>query len=191
MVDQHLRWNEHCNYITTKIRKMFYKFYQLRNILDQKLLTILYGALVESILRYCIVIWGAAYNNALHNLMVCQNSILKIIFNKDKRHHTELLYKVHKLLNIRGLFIYSCLNKIPKIPNIVLLHNYETRSTFNNSLVAPFYLKSHSQRNVFYYAPKYYNLLPTSIKELKLTKQYKNKTKEFILNNYDKFNRII
>ena len=55
---------------------------------------ILYNTLVQSILRYCIVIWGGLYDNALYNLAVCQNTILKIILKKDRMYPNNLLYSL-------------------------------------------------------------------------------------------------
>lgn len=188
IIDQHLRWSEHANFTTAKLRKMFHKFYQLREFLSIKMLTILYKALVESVLRYCIIIWGGLYENALHSLKVCQNTILKIIFAKDNRYSTEKLFTETKLLNIRGLYIHSCLNYINKIPDLLsVLHIYQTRAISNESLQTPLYLRSHTQRNVTYFTPKFFNLLPATVIKFKNTKLFKHKTKSFILSNFKKF----
>lgn len=194
IIDQHLKWNEHANYLTTKMRKLFYKFYQLRDILSRKLIKILYMSLVESILRYCIIAWGGLYQNAMRNLSVCQNTILKIIFRKEPMFSTVQLYKDTGVLNIRSLYVYCCLNYITKISELrpAISHIYQTRSITNELLQIPLCNKSVSQRFITYYAPKFYNILPDSIRYLLYNKKkFKIETKAYILTHSDKFIQVL
>lgn len=178
--------------MTTKIRKLFYKFYQLRDILNIKLLKLVYNALVESILRYCIIIWGGSYNNAIHNLEVSQHIIIKIIFKKENKYSTDLLYNETGLLNIRSLFIHSCLIYLTKIDCLLVAHEYTTRSIANITLQVPLQHKSHTQRFITYFAPKFFNILPLNIKLLQRNiKKFKIKTRNFISANYKLFERIL
>lgn len=188
VVDQHLRWGEQCHCVSTRIRKLYYRFYQLRDILSKQLLKIVYGALVESILRYCIIVWGGAYNNALHELMVSQNTIMKIIYKKNRRYPTNNLYGEANVLPLRALFVHCCLNYLHKIEEILPKseNKYNIRSM---ALIrTPLYIKSHTQRIITYFAPKFFNMLPENIKKyLHLKKKFKILTKTFIQNNYLKF----
>lgn len=52
---------------------------------------IVYKALVESLIRYGIIIWGGLYNTALKQLNVIQNFILKIINKKEKRYPIAII----------------------------------------------------------------------------------------------------
>lgn len=192
MVDQHLRWTSHADHLSSKIRKLYYKFYQLRDVLNRKFLRMLYSALVESILRYCIIVWGGLYNNSLKNLSVTQNTLLKIIFQMNRMYNTQLLYKQTEILNIRGLYIRSCLNYLPKINKLyqTITHRYQTKSNINDLLQIPFYKKSHNQRYFMYFAPKFYNLLPSRIRALP-SHLYKKEIKKYISQNIDLFLNII
>lgn len=193
IIDQHLRWNEHANYISSKIRKMYYKFYQSREILNKKILIILYNALVESLIRYCIVIWGCLYKNALKILSVCQNTTLKIIFRKDRMYPTTLLYKNYNILNVRSLYVLCSVNYITKIKHLcpTISHNYQTRSNFNELLTIPSCSSSITQRFITYYAPKILNMLPSSLRNLiSNKKQFRNQTKKYILQNSEKFIKL-
>ena len=59
-IDEQFSWKEHIKYVTNKIRKVIYKFRELRNILTFNSLKAVYYALVESITNYGIVVWGSA-----------------------------------------------------------------------------------------------------------------------------------
>ena len=56
-----------------RIRKLIYKFYILREIMNEKLVIIIYRALVESLFRYGIMAWGGAYISKIRPLQVIQN----------------------------------------------------------------------------------------------------------------------
>lgn len=191
-VDQHLRWDEHVVSVTKKIRKLIYKLYQLRDILNAKTMLMIYNSLVESILRYCIIIWGGIYKNYLHKLQITQNYILKIILKKHRRYSTELLFKDNNILNIRQLYIFQCLlwtYKSPEISNVTSLYN--SRSEVNRNVITPFYKKSRTQRFIYYLGPKFFNILPPSIKAKTKSNEFKKEINIYIKNNPQIFQNIL
>ena len=105
LIDQNFTWKEHISYVTTKIRKLIYKFYELRHVLSLSTLKMVYYALVETVLNYGLVVWGSAGVTILNKLQVAQKYIIKIIQFKNKRFSTELLFKESQLLDIRQLHI--------------------------------------------------------------------------------------
>ena len=175
MVDQHLRWGVHSEYLTNRLRRIIYKFLI---ILNRKNLIITYTALAESIIRYGITVWSGLINNALNHLEIIQNTLLKIIFNKKKRYPTELLYNETDLSSVRKMYTYECLLWMFKSPSNLINHNYGTRWNTNLSIQVPIFRKMHTQRFIFYYGPKLYNMLPANIKNIKskykLKKQSQN-----------------
>ena len=83
-IDQNLKWIEHIKYLNNKIRKIIWKFYQLRNILPAPILKTVYYALAELVLRYGISIWGGAFPSNLEMLKITQKYLIKIILFKNK-----------------------------------------------------------------------------------------------------------
>lgn len=187
ILDKHLRWNVHCNYINKKMRYLVYRLYQLRDILDKKLLKMVYMSLVESILRYCLVIWGGGFNNSLQNILITQKFILKIIHKKNRTFPTDRLYKIAEVLPLKALYIHACINYLPKIQHLLpkIPAHHTTRSVL---LRTHLYIKSHTQRIVTYFAPKFYDKLPINIKSLINNKrQFSIQTKKYIQKNYNTF----
>lgn len=185
MVDQHLRWNKHIEYLTKRLRRLVYKFYQLRDILNKKNLIITYKALAESIIRYGLIIWGGLYNTTLRNLEVIQNTIIKIIFKKNRRYSTEMLYKDADLFNVRKLYVYESLLWMCKAQeHSRYYNNYDTRGNRNLPVEVPFFRKSHTQRFIFFFGPKFYNKLPAKVKNIKNKGRLKKELKIFVEINY-------
>lgn len=190
-VDQYLRWNEHTEHLSKRLRGLIYKFYQLRDILDNKNLIMVYGSLAESLIKYCITVWGGLYKNSLHNLQVIQNYILKIIFKKQRSYPTKMLYEETGLFNIKGIYAYQCALWVYKNDLLsVTSTSYQTRSAQRQSVQVPLVKKSHIQRFVFFYGPKIYNLLPPEIKNIKNSNAFKKQLKLFISANFDTIKTI-
>lgn len=190
IVDQHLRWTNHVENLTNRLRRLIFKFYQIRDILSKKNLLMVYDALAESIMRYCIITWGGLYNTLLHNLEVIQNTLIKILFKKEKRYSTELLYDNTGLFNIRKLYTYQCLLWMFKTPTSYRNHKYGTRAIANQSVNVPFCRKSHTQRFVFYFAPTLYNMLPVKIKNITNKHKLKKELKSYVNQNFNNIKSI-
>lgn len=191
IIDRNLKWDQHVLRLTSNIRKLVYKFYILRDILSKKLLTCVYRALVESLIRYGVVVWGGLYQNSLNPLNVVQNYILKIINRKNKLFSTNLLYSV-EILNARSIYcLMTCsyIHKATKLKQFVN-HNHETRSNTNRLLQLPNNNTSKKLRSFLYLAPKMYNMLPLELRSLPSLKIFNKKCRVFIFNNFDKFEML-
>ncbi|KAF0762995.1 zinc finger and BTB domain-containing protein 14-like [Aphis craccivora] len=57
-----LKWKNHIQYITNKLRKLMYAFKTLTDILEFKTIIVVHQALIESIISYGISIWGGTYD---------------------------------------------------------------------------------------------------------------------------------
>lgn len=191
VVDHHLRWNEHVNSVIKKVRYITYKFYILRGILTKKSLLVVYNALVESILSYCITIWGGLFNNVLRNLQVVQNTILKVIFKKPRLHATSALYAESRLLDIRNIYTYNCLLWLYNNKDYARVENiYMTRTMANQHIIVPLVKRAHLQRFVFYLVPHFYNLIPQELKTIGNKNKYKRKLKSYLLDNPSVFRQF-
>src|SRR3989441_299275 len=69
----------------------------------------LYFALVYPRILYCIENYANTYLSYLHDLMVLNNRILRILQHSKKSTHTQDLYICHKTLPIDKLFKYQIL----------------------------------------------------------------------------------
>lgn len=188
IIDCYLKWDHHILKLTNSLRKLIYKFYILRDILSKKLLFIIYKALVESLIKYGIVIWGGLYSSALTQLNVTQNYILKVMNKKEKLFSTNLLYD-EKVFNVRSLYIHSVCSYVHKIEGLrkYVNHCHLTRSRTLNKLQVPISHKNINQRFIGYLGPKFYNLLPGHIKEVKNLKKFNLACRNYIFVNNTKF----
>ena len=183
-IDKYLRWDKHVEYVTTKLRKLIYKFLQLRQILNRKTLKMVYHSLVESILTYGLVVWGLATENVLRSLKVMQKCILKIMIFKDIRYPSSELFGEtqvfpFELLVTKIMMSFMFKNESYKT---VLMHKNNTRNLNNKKLQIPKMKFSATQKHISYVGPKLFNSIPDVFK-LKPYARVKNELNKWILEN--------
>ena len=182
--DSHMRWVHHVDYITTKIRKMFYKFYIIRQILPRNCLLNIYKALIGSVLDYCLLVWGAASPSILYPVLVAQKRILKIIMYKDQTFPSYQLFNEAKILTLTQMYIKSVSRRLlnGKVILTKVDHATNTRAITTNKVVVPAVRFSATQRTLLFTAPKVFNLLPDSFK-CKPFKLIKCKIESWLIEN--------
>lgn len=184
--DNHLKWEKHIKHLNGKLRKLIYKFYNLKSVLNRKTLLVTYNSLAESIIRYGISVWGSAYNTTLQSLQITQNYILRTIFNKKSRDSCRNIFVENEILNVRGLYMHAAAVYTHNKKHIFgssINHRYETRINTKNKYQTPKYSKTVSQKQVKYNGIKLYNQLPELIKA-QTKKKFKKQCKKYLINNY-------
>ena len=132
----------------------------------------IYYSLIYSKLIYCISIWGGTYKTYLHSLIVVQKRVLRTISYKSRYETTANIFTYLKLFNINHIHMYFCALLVFKYLNSNYCsgtfqrvnHVYATRAAIHDLLVP---IRSRVVSNsVLYNAPKCWNALPLSIKNL-------------------------
>lgn len=111
ILDNTLSFKEHINSLSTRLRKLIYVFRTLRLVTDEKLRKVIYFALAQSLLTYCITSWGGASKHTILELERTQRAILKVSSFRPFLYPTSLLYKEAKVLTVRQLFILQTVLK--------------------------------------------------------------------------------
>lgn len=104
-IDNNLSFKHHVNVITVRMRKLIYLFRNLRNVADPKLIKQVYMALGQSLVGYCITVWGGAPKTTIKQLEIAQRAILKVSTFRSFLFPTYLLYQSCGVLSVRQLFV--------------------------------------------------------------------------------------
>lgn len=125
VVDQRLSWYPHLDLVNVRIRKLCWIFKTLRHVVPKSvpnkkdkprnLLNEIYMALVQSILTYCIPVWGGAAKTKFIDLERGQRALIKIMYFKNIRYSTQSLYHDSGLLSVRKLYIIKTVLKMHKL----------------------------------------------------------------------------
>lgn len=104
-IDSLLNWKSHVDGITSRVRKLIYIFKKLRNSADHTTLKTVYYALCQSLLTYCVTVWGGAPKTHLIHLERAQRAVLKVMSFRPFRYPTVSLLRDCGVLSVRQLFV--------------------------------------------------------------------------------------
>lgn len=104
-LDSTLSWSTHIDILTSRTRKIMPILRKLRNSADLTTLRMVYFALAQSILNYCIPAWGGACVSHLLKLERAQRAVLKVMTRKPFRYPTTQLYLDCEVLSVRQLYV--------------------------------------------------------------------------------------
>ena len=144
MLDKHLDFKEHIQYIKGKISRGLGILVKCRRLFTHKTLLTLYNSFVYPYMNYCITVWGNTCDSFLDPIVKLQKRAVRVIEGAKRYSHTDPIFKKLKILKFRQIYLYSVQLFVFKYHHNILPHIFDdffTRFT------------SHSQRNILYRAP--------------------------------------
>jgi len=102
-IDNRLSW------MRADLRSILGLMFHASQVLPTKVLILLYNALVNSKIVYCIEVWGNAPKTHLNSIHIMQKRLLRIIYKKHSRFHSVSLFKIAKVLPIHQLYLLRIL----------------------------------------------------------------------------------
>ena len=140
MIDSHLSWRYHIDYISSKISKGVGITARLRHFVPTSTLLKLYRSLIEPYISYGLTAWGQAANSNLNKVLILQKQALQLMYFSDSRAHAIPLFVRSGVLPLNMLYFkYTAIlmhditnNHAPsKISELFIrsdqLHSYYTR----------------------------------------------------------------
>lgn len=109
LLDSGLNWHVQIDAVAARVRKLIYIFKELRYSADRDTLRTVYFGLCQSVILYCISVWGVANKTAMLGLERAQRAILKVATFKRRTFPTADLYNDCRLLSVRKLAILRIL----------------------------------------------------------------------------------
>lgn len=156
ILDERLTFRPHINLTTARVRKLIGIMRLLRNSASWKTLRTVYFALCQSIISYCIEVWGAAARTSMIVLERAQRALLKVILMKPYRYSTNDLYIEARVLRVRQLFILrSCLSVLKIIRNSPLYDDIKSKRS--HKIPLPYTKTSFAKRFPSYSHPSVFN----------------------------------
>ena len=186
-LDACLSWKAHLQSVAARTRKLIYLFKKLRVSANHEILRIVYSALGESVLSYCITAWGGAAKTDLIQVERAQRAVIKVILRKPFRFPTRQLYMDFKTLTVRQLYIFrTVMRKHTTLP--YRGNNSPTvRRRLKPPCPTPHTKSTFARRHYSYLSALLYNKMHQKLNIHRLNKHNcKKNTKEFLLNlDYD------
>lgn len=173
IIDEKLNWSEHIRILCGRTRKLIRIFKKLRHVADRDVLMMVYYALAQSILGYCITAWGAAAQTHMLPLERAQRLLLKVMFFKPRRYATTQLYNDCSVLSVRQLYIKHLIIKqhcTINLDEIKVKMNTQRRT--DRIFIMPSTHTVFAQKKHSFLGPFIYNQLSKTLNLLNLTRTH-------------------
>ncbi len=110
--DDTMSFKPHITDLCLKLSRIIFLLYQVKNLMPDNVLKILYNAHVLPHLQYCTSVWCNTYPTHLLPLLRLQKKIIRIITNSDYFEHTQPLFKNDFFFDINKLQIEVFMYKL-------------------------------------------------------------------------------
>lgn len=161
-IDNQVKWKTHIKLISSKLKRVVPIILTLRNFCTIKILKLVYFALVQSILQYCVVGWGGAFSSNLLPLKSVQNLILKCMCRKGRLDSPSPLFQELSIMSFETIYKYNCLLAIKKSASSI---NMVVSNRLGRYIRAEKEKTSSGQRYWRYLGAKYFNNLPLTVRD--------------------------
>ena len=173
IIDQKLSWQEHINYVHSKLSKTIGIIRRASFILDRPTLRSLYFSLSYPYLSYCNIVWGSTHPSKVQKLITCQKKLIRVISKAQYLAHTEPLYHDLGILKLEQINVFQIASFMYKYSNNLLPsvfigffnrpdHSYQTRNRDN--YLTQRHRLNLSKMTVGYLGPTIWNAIPEYIK---------------------------
>lgn len=179
-MDCFLRWDKHIDALTKRLRRYIYPFLTLKTFLPLNLLKEVYHALAQSALEYGITAYGRADKTKKQRLETVQNTLLKIIYKKEKKYPTKELYKNLGILKLDHLHTRNLCTYIHKNKNIYIKEKICDYKLRGEKINIERYKTTKGQKSIKFCGIKLYSKLPKTIKNQENSEKFKLELKSWL-----------
>ncbi len=168
ILDNKLTWTEHINYLCKKISTGVYVVRRLNYIGGLSAAKTAYFALVESHLRYGLIVWGGTSVHNMSRILVLQKKAIRTLANLDPADQQTCRPAFTNLgiLTVVALYILETIKYVDEMnpPRNQDLHSYSTRH--GSKYVLPIHRTTLWEKKPSYIGCKLKNHLPDHLRDL-------------------------
>ena len=131
VINEHLSWKPHCDYIANKLTKVNGIMNRLKNFLPYHIMKTIYFSMFQSHLNYGLLLWGYDCNR----IFKLQKRALRTITKSKYNSHTEPLFKFCYILKLNDLLSLNTLKFYYKFIHEELPVYFESFDLFPQSSI--------------------------------------------------------
>lgn len=178
--DSRLLWYDHISGLCSRLRQTCFALKFMTNHFGLEVLKTLYFANFHSHLRYGILNWGLSAH--VQRVFLLQKYAIRILMGLGPRQSCREIFKQHKILPLASIYIYEACVFVYKNKTMFEAyrgsHEHNTRG--RNLLVPGSHRTALYQKNIFFNACKFYNILSDSIRASPNLYSFKSSIKRFL-----------
>ena len=173
-IDSKLLWNTHIDQLASKLCSSIYSIKKIRSLCGFAAARSVYFAYFNSLMTYGLLFWGNAANSK--RIFLLQKRALRSMYQVSPRTSCREYFNKARIMTMHSAFIYQCLmyarQHLKETATRADIHSHQTRGS--SLLCIPRTRLAKVQKSYLYLSIKFYNLLPTTFKQLEDVKLKKN-----------------
>jgi len=192
IIDDRLRFKDHCDYMLKKIGKKVSFLNRIGNYISAYTRCIIYKTIIAPHFEYCATLLIDMGETQLNELQKAQNRAMRVILQCDRHTKVERMLQALQFMSIRQRLYYNVCIFIFKILKSMLPDQLRNRLTIvgNESerqtrqagdIVMQFRRTTSAQKSMFYEGVKMYNDLPAEMRRNETLEAFKRALKEYVI----------
>jgi hypothetical protein len=179
-LDGHLSWNDQIEKLSLTLSRNLFVLRNVARLENVTLSKMVYHSMLESHIRYSIVLWGSSSKTNLNKIFCIQKRAIRVILKLRADDSCVEHFKELDILTVPSLFFFETVSYVRE-QNLIAphAHTYDTRNRNINPSVQH-KLKLFEQKPS-YIGLKLYSFLPTEIKDITCIKKFKLKLKQHLI----------
>ena len=185
-----LKWSKHFDSLMLRLKKRIAGLTKLKYIVPFNVRKVLAEGLFNSVMIYCLPVFGGTEKGNIRQLQVLQNKVLQIVCHAPPRANRVSLLNKLGWLSVNQIIAYHTLLAIFKMKRVgepEYLAGLLNRESRNGRIFLPNFQIEVAQRSFLYRGSSLWNSLPFSVRKLSRIGHFKRSTREWILANVPRF----
>ena len=189
-IQSNLKWGKMLHELQLKLKKRLSGLQKLKNILPSHKMKLVADGMFNSVMTYCLPVFGGCDKADINALQVLQNQAAKLVTKCPPRTRRDFLLNSLKWLSVNQLISYHTLltsHKVIKSRCPEYLSLIFDKRTRRNQIILPRTNLELARRSFTLRGPRQWNLLPQSLRNMENTGKFKNLLRQWIFDNIPQF----
>lgn len=180
-IDSKLDWTPHIQLLEKKLSSAIFVIGRVRRLGGEKTSILCYHSLFGAHLSYGITLWGGTTKTNKLKIQILQKKAIRQIKQSRKHEHCQHIFIELRIMTVFALYIFQTIiyAKEHQFTHIEDLHNYNTRNKKNFPSIQ--HRLKRSESNPEYAGAKFFNFLPTELKQIEDLNKFKLNLKSYLL----------
>ena len=185
-----LKWHEHLFELKKRLKLRLSGLLKVRNIVSTALLKKVADGIFNSVLIYCIPLWGQCDKGDLRSLQVLQNMTARHVLKMPPRCHRDYLFDELGWLTVYQLSIYHSILNVFKIRihrEPEYLFERLSHDNLRGRIIVPNVRLCLCMKSFCWSGAVFWNKLPEDLRTNSNIAQFKTRLKRWIIENVPRF----
>ena len=186
-----LKWSRQIDKLTSKLKSRVAGLQKLRYVMDRKTKKNIVQGVFNSVLCYCIPLFGGCNKAELQQIQVQQNRAAQCVLSLPPRTSRSILFEKLGWMTVQQLVAYHTLITIYRIRmkrEPEHLASYLRRDNVYGNIIVKTSDKDYYRNSFVYRGSSIWNRVPKMIRKETKIGAFKNKLKSWVVENVPRFN---